>query len=514
MALALLLTLATAGCTTSVQGNGTRPTPATGSTATSAAGTAVAAPPTSSSASAAATTVPTEADGSDGSIGNPGIGDPYYPSAGNGGYQVDSYDVTLIYTPDTNDLQAIALVTGSVLSDDGLTRFNLDLQPALTVENVLVDGSAAEFEQQDAELVITPATLLAAGAPLRIEITYGGEPGAISEGTAGLGDGGWIRTSSGGVIAVGEPFSASAWYPVNEHPADPATFAVTATVPDGWQVMSIGLPQLDGLPPADPGWVTFRWEFDTPIASYLTTLYIDKFTVLTDSLPDGTPVISAIGPAAGGDETIAEQTANVIEGLEQYFGEYPYTAAGGIYTGEDLGFALETASRPVYTADPSMSFLVHEQAHQWFGDLVTIGRWADICLNECVASYADWLWQQETRGADLDLFWKDQMTTYVGQSGYWSDPLVDMGAGSEFRAVYTRGPVALHALRHEMGDDAFFALLRDWPAEYGGQVVRFDDLEDLASELAGRDLRPFMDAWFRSTGPPPEEFRYPGTLAK
>ncbi len=453
-------------------------------------------------------------DGSDGTIGDVGIGDPYYPTSGNGGYQIDSYDIDLRYEPDTNDLQSTAQLDGTVLSDDGLTQFNLDLQPTLTVTDVTVNDAPATFEQDQAELVVTPAELVPSGAPLAITVTYGGNPGLISGGTSGLSDGGWYRTASGGAVVTGEPFSASAWYPVNEHPADTASFAVTATVPSGWKVMSNGVQQTD-LPTPAAGEEIYRWELSEPVASYLTTIYIDDFTVVEGELTDGTPVVSAIAADANPDATsLAKSTARIVDLLSTYFGPYPFQAAGGIFTGLDIGFALETASRPTYGGGRIASFetVVHELAHQWYGDDVTVQRWSDICLNECFASYAPWLWAADVENQDLDGLWKQQMVNVADQPDFWRSPLVDMGPGEEFTRVYDRGPLALHALRNEIGDDAFLTLLKQWPATYGGKNATFEDLETMVNSLAGRDVTPFMDAWFRGTTVPAPEFRYPGDL--
>ncbi len=449
----------------------------------------------------------------DGTIGDPGIGDPYYPTSGNGGYQIDSYDLNLAYDPPTNDLQSTATLAGSVLAKDGLTQFNLDLQPNLEVAGVKVNDTAATFRQQDAELVITPSAPLPTGSALAVVVSYGGQPGLISGGTANLGDGGWYRTVSGGALAAGEPFSASTWYPVNEHPADTATFSVTATVPKKWNVISNGVQQTQGLPAAPAGHTVFRWSLKQPVASYLTTIYIDDFTFDRSRLPDGKPVVSAIAPSAAPDAAdLADSTAEIITVLEKYFGPYPFDAAGGIFTAENTGFALETATRPVYQVGVDKGTVVHELAHQWYGDDVTVQRWSDICLNECFASYAPWLWVEDTQGEDLDASWKQQMQELVKVPEFWSSPLVDMGAGQEFTRVYTRGPLALHALRKEIGDDAFFRLLREWPQMYGGKNATFEDLEKKVNELAGRDVTPFMDAWFRGTTVPAEQYRYPGDL--
>jgi aminopeptidase N len=452
-------------------------------------------------------------DAADGTVGSDGIGDPYYPTAGNGGNQVDHYDVNLTYDPPTNALAATTTITGSVTSAQGLSRFNLDLQPNLAVSAVTVNDAAATFEQQDAELVITPASDLAAASPLTVSVSYAGAPDVVGGGTANLGDGGWYRTDSGGAFVAGEPTGASTWFPVNEHPADTATFAVTATVPQGWNVISNGVPKTD-VPPAPAGMTTSSWVLDVPVAPYLSTIYIDKFTTVDGTLSDGRPVLSAIGPdAPAGAADLARQTSQVIDVLSGFFGDYPMPAAGGIFIGSSTGFALETATRPVYTAGvDDLDTVVHELAHQWYGDDVTVERWADICLNECFASYATWLYQEKVNGADLDQYWKQAMRNHPTNTAFWASPLVDMGAGNEFTRVYDKGPIALHALRREIGDDAFFRILKDWPDTYGGKNASFDDFEAFVNQATGKDETAFIDAWFRGKKIPDPQYLYPGTL--
>jgi aminopeptidase N len=281
-------------------------------------------------------------------------------------------------------------------------------------------------------------------------------------------------------------------------------------------VISNGLQQSSGLPDPGEGKSVYRWVLDQPVASYLTMIYIDEFTIVSDTLPDGKPIISAIGPDAKGGQESAAQIKKVIATLSDYFGPYPFAAAGGIFTGlSSTSIDLETATRPIYSGSRlnGVDIVVHELSHQWYGDSVTIKRWGDICINECVASYAVWLWKEQVDGADLDAMWKQQMRRAVNDPDFWRSPLVDMPAGQEFTSVYDRGPLAMHALRKEMGDDAFFALLRQWPAENAGRNASFDDFEATASDVAGVDLSPFFEAWFRVKSVPAEELRYPGDLA-
>jgi len=451
----------------------------------------------------------------DGAIGSVGIGDPYYPTSGNGGYQAGHYDIAVTYDPVTNALSAVTTITGTVTEPTTLGRFDFDLQPTMVVSAVTVNGKPAAFAHPGAELVINPATGLASGSGMTVVVTYRGTPAAIPGGTATVGAGGWYRTPSGGAIAIGEPFSGSAWYPVNEHPSDTATYRVTATVPQKWSVISNGVQATTGLPAAPAGAKVFRWTQTHAITSYEETIYIDTFTTATDATADGKPIVSVFAPGDGPkDKQLAGNTRQVVQVLSNHFGPYPFDAAGGIYTNQRLAFALETATRPVYADWANLDTVVHEFTHQWFGDDVVIKRWSDICVNECFASYGPWLWHQDVDHEDLDATWVNDMASEATAPNFWTIPLVDMGAGKEFTSVYTRGPLAIHALRKQMGEKDFAALLKGWPATYAGQPESYQDLANYVNKVSGQDLTAFMDAWFRATTKPPAQFLHPGGIGK
>ena len=487
----------------------------TGPGAASTAATSTA-PTVKSTATSTATPDVTSTATPDGAIGGIGIGDPYYPDSGNGGYEVDHYNITLRYDPVTNRLAGTTVVSATVTETQRLGRFDLDLQPSMVVSAVSVNGSRATFEHPGAELMITPDVGLTPGASLQVAVTYSGRPTVIPGGTADLGDGGWYRTPSGGAIAIGEPFSGSAWYPVNEHPSDPATYQVTATVPAKWSVISNGVAATSGLPAAAAGMKVFRWTQAQAITSYESTIYIDTFSTMTDTTTDGKPIVSvfAPGPNAGKYRKLAVDTKVILQVLSHHFGPYPFDAAGGIYTDQNLAFALETATRPVYANWVDTDTIVHELTHQWFGDDVVIKRWSDICLNECFASYGPWLWHQDIDGTDLDAQWVQQMADAVDDATFWSSPLVNMGAGNEFTSVYTRGPLAVHALRKQMGEKKFAALLTGWPATYGGKVASWNEFVSYVNRLSGQNLTQFLNAWFVGRTTPPAQFLHPGGLGR
>jgi len=438
--------------------------------------------------------------------GAPGAGDAYYPNDGNGGYDALDYHVNVGFDPATRHLDGDSTVTAKATRN--LSRFNLDLR-GLDVKSVQVNDKPAKFtREEEFELVITPAEPLAKDSLFRTRVLYSGTPAEAKEG--GVGASGWRKSASGGAYVLGEPHSAAYWYPVNETPLDKAAFNLTARVPDGWSVLSNG--REEGTTSAD-GWTTSAWSEPNPVASYLTTLAIDKFTFERSTLPGGIPVVDAYAPGAEARRAVGSQVPAVLAFLTTKFGPYPQSAAGGIYLDENLHFSLETQTRPTYARWADISTVVHENAHQWFGNSVSVKSWADICLNECFASYAQWLWAEKD-GSDLNDRFRRAVEKYKNSKDFWAPPLYDMGPGQEFEGVYDKGILAVHALRVKIGDEAFGRVLKEWPAKYRHSNASWSDFEEFVTAVAGQDIRSFFDAWFRGTTIPGDADLFPGILRR
>ncbi|GKQ36482.1 hypothetical protein ALMP_30240, partial [Streptomyces sp. A012304] len=174
--------------------------------------------------------------GAAGGAGRPGVGDPYFPKAGNGGYDVGHYDLTLAYDPGTRRLTGTARVTARATQH--LTAFDMDLK-GLDVEQVTVDGvpARADRDDDDQELTVHPAEPLAKGDTFETTVRYAGRPEKI----IGPDDSaeGWLTTADG-AIALGQPTGSMAWFPGNHHPSDKATYTIAVTVPKGLTAVSNG----------------------------------------------------------------------------------------------------------------------------------------------------------------------------------------------------------------------------------------------------------------------------------
>ncbi|MCM0678946.1 M1 family metallopeptidase, partial [Micromonospora phytophila] len=429
--------------------------------------------------------------------GGPGLGDSYFPDYGNSGYDVTHYDLRLRYDPQTDRLTGTTTILARATQD--LSRFNLDF--LLDVESVRVNGWPATATREGVhELVVTPRRAVAAGQQLTIVVRYAGVP---SETLVG-GYTGWTRTDDG-ALAVNEPESAWWWFPANDHPSDKATFDISVSVPTGVEVISNGVQPRAPLPEAGNR-TRWSWRTTSPTATYLAFLAIGQYDVVTDTAPNGQPVVNAYSTSLGELEPAArgsiERTAEVVEWASGIFGPYPFEAQGGVAAPPGaLGFALETQTRSVYSSGfwrrgANTYVVVHENAHQWFGDSVSVADWRDIWINEGFATYAEWLWSQEQGEGTAQELFDFTYASYPADDEFWQVLPGDPGPNQVFAdAVYDRGAMALHQLRLAVGDDAFFRILPAWTAEHRHGNATVAQFQALAERISGLDLDQLITTW-------------------
>jgi len=428
-------------------------------------------------------------------------GDPYYPWAGNGGYDVGNYDLTLAYDPGTGRLDGTAVITLTATAD--LDSFSLDLRN-LTASSVLVDGKRATFEQQPpdpvtglgGELVVRTRPKLKAGTTHRVTVVYGGIPGQPTD-IEGFPYG--FYSFPDGAFVANEPEGAGTWYPVNDIPTDKATYDFRITVPEGKTAIANG--ELVGQPVTTNGRTTFVWKATDPMASYLSTASIGDYVLTTDVGPGGLPILNYVDRDISAEDSAATEAVldlqpEMIDFFDDIYGQYPFTSFGAIVDDDtDAGYALETQTRPIYSGPPSESTVAHELAHQWVGNSVTPEQWTDIWLNEGFATYSEWLWDESRDGpSPQERF--EGVYAIPAEDEFWRTPPGDPGAEDLFNAAtYDRGAAALHALRVTIGEDAFSDLLYRWTTENEDGNVTTADFVALAEEVSGQQLDDFFTEW-------------------
>ncbi len=434
-------------------------------------------------------------------VGRPGAGgagDPYFPRQGNGGYDVDHYALTIAYTPSASQLSGQARIRAQ--ATQALSRFDLDLRRNMHVSSVRVNGARAKAAQPVAaeqELVITPVSPIADGADFTVDVAYTGVPEPVR------GDGlatGWIRTDDGAFVA-GEPQGAPTWFPVNDTPVDKASYDVTITVPKELAAISNGA--LLGRTTVG-GRTTWRWHLARRVPSYLVTATIGTFDVTTGTTDSGLPYLVAVDPSEARAATpVLAKLPAIIAYFTAKFGSYPFGTTGAIVDDALVGYALETATRPLFDRAPDEFTLAHELAHQWYGDDVTSRRWRDIWLSEGFAQFASWLWL-EHQGQKSAASFLDDLLSQAADDPVWNPPPANPGRAQDVfaRSVYDRGAGALQALREKLGERMFFSIMRGWVAAHAYGNATVEQFTAYAEKMSGSELNHFFDVWLYRPGKP------------
>jgi aminopeptidase N len=432
--------------------------------------------------------------------GAPGAGDPYFPTQGNGGYDAQSYQLRVTFTPADEQLSGTAHITAVATQD--LSRFDLDLRHNLRVSAVSVNGSAAAWAQPAAteqELVITPSAAIAKRSTFTVDVVYAGRVRPVIDPDGSLD--GFIPTSDGAFVAS-EPQGSPSWYPVNDTPADKARFDVSMTVPS--DLVAVGNGSLRSVR-HHATTTTWRWVLGQSVSSYLITSTVGKFDLHTGTTPGGVPYTIAVDPTQRtGARLTLRKLPSIVDYYSSVYGTYPWGSSGAIIDNAPrVGYALETVTRPLFDSAPNELTLAHEIAHQWYGDDVTLRHWRDIWLNEGFAEFSAWLWD-EHRGRMSAAQHLDQLMSLPPSSGIWNPPPGNPGDAAHIfsGSVYERGAGTLQALREKVGDTVFFRIMRGWVAahRYGNATV--PSFTKFAEGVSGRDLTTFFHEWLYRVGKP------------
>jgi aminopeptidase N len=418
--------------------------------------------------------------------------DAYLPGHGDPSWGATHYALDLDYDLAGNRLRGEAVVDAVARED--LTRVVLDLA-GMDVAKVSVDGRApAKYTVRGTRLIVTLKQPLAEGTAFRVAVKYAGAPEPLVE--KHHGDAGWEELTDG-VIVAGQPHGAPTWFPCNDRPDDKASYSITVTTAADYTVVANG--ELAERRRGSSS-VTWRYEQVEPMATYLATVQIGRYR-LQPYADAPVPMQSAAPDDVGpGFEAAFGRQPEMMGHFVECFGPYPFAAYTSVVTGDDLEIPLESQSLSTFGRNfcvddwDAVRLVAHEMAHQWFGNAVTLARWQDIWLHEGFACYSEWLWSEASGGESAD-HWAEHHHDRLADL---DQDLVLADPGPELMfddRVYKRGALTLHALRRTVGDDAFFALLRDWVAQHSGGTVTTEEFRAFAGRHTGADLEELFDAW-------------------
>lgn len=431
---------------------------------------------------------------------NLSAGDPYAPELGNLGYDVEHYNIQLTLTPEFPLIQGTTTID-VVTTQSGLSQVSFDFI-GFEGETVTVNGTpVTSFRDGDKLIVNLPDAVLADTA-LQIAIAYEGQPVNEPSIYAPFAESIGMTFREGSIFVLSEPDGSRFWFPNNDTPRDKATFTFDVTVPSGLSVAANGvlIDSETGVAGAFADGSTgdrFVWEHLFPMATYLATVNVAEYEVFAGELSNGVATRDYIFPSYL-DRYNA--SIGVVDGqmtwIEALLGPYPFDVYGHAAI-DQSGAALETQTMVVM---PAWGFredvLMHELAHMWMGNTVSLDSWADMWRNEGFATYFTemWLAQGDEEALELSIEAMRQAVTDE-PSGY---PLNAPPPEELFgRDSYIKGAVVVHDLRQLVGDEAFFGGLRTYLELYAGGTATHEQFQSVMEEASGVDLDAFFAEAFQ-----------------
>ena len=422
---------------------------------------------------------------------------------------------------DLHERKVIGDVTHTVsLLRDGLDKIWFD-SVGLQIESVQLNRSKATFETTDARVIVTLPKTSKTGDKYDVEIKYQGKP---AKGLYFiLPDKNYPNTPKQ-IWTQGESEDTRYYLPTYDYPNDRLTTETILTVPSDWLTVANG--KLISTTEAGSGMKTWTWRESQPSSTYLFTVVAGEFVEAKDKWRN-VPV-TYYAPKDRSDRLMLTygRTPAMIEYFSKRLGvDYPWEKYAQSMVDDFVAGGMENSSATTNTSsslrnpklvpefptdeDPLIS---HELGHQWFGDLVTCKDWGNIWLNEGFATFMEYMWMEGHFGRDQADFdrWESVRNWFQSHNLY-AKPIVrhDFDDSSEFDGnAYGKGGLVLYMLRHELGDNAFYAGLKHYLEANRGKNVVTADLVKAIEEATHTNVGQFFDQWVYGAGAPKFEIAY------
>ncbi len=428
--------------------------------------------------------------------GEPTIGDNYIPELGNTGYLAQHYTIRLTLDPANPEIQGSTTIQ-AISTVDNLGEMSLDFV-GFQVTAVGVDGTAAAFSRLGSKLIIRLPFTMAINKTFTITVAYSGTP--VNRPSPYLGDKvtriGLNFINPTHLWAISQPDGARYWFPANDHPRDKATFRFELTVPMGLTGVANGnlVETKSAIMGNGAAANTFFWEHNYPMATYLAVIAVGNYIRLDSRSPNGIPLRHYVFPEKQADfmAKVDPIVGPALDWMVNYFGPYPFDTFG--YVMADIPrMSMETQTMALLSTNTlNEATVVHELAHMWFGNWVSLESWADIWRNEGFATYISLMWLTRNNPEQLEISVTNWRVPTSPVEPRLAPPLPAdfLGYNSYYAAA-----VFVHDLRTTMGDEAFFAGLKQYFAEYGGGTASQEEFQRVMEQSAGRSLEELFYLW-------------------
>jgi aminopeptidase N len=418
------------------------------------------------------------------------------------------FRLTLL-TSDSNEIQGEATTTFRLLTG-GLREIALDLATpradgkGMTVAGVTSPAGPVPFTHQENRLRLALPAGLAAGQEVTFTITYRGIP---ADGLR------LINNIHGERTAFSENWynRARQWLPMIDHVADKATGEFIVTTRADYQVIANGA--LVEETDLEGGRRRTHWRQDVPISSWLYAVGVARFAVRHAGLVRGVPLEYWVFPqdAEKGFTLFEKDARRSFEFFADYVGPYAYqklahVEAAGMGGGTEHASSIFYGEKGITAGDGPV---VHEVAHQWFGNAVTENDWNDIWLSEGFATYFTLLYTEHAEGRDAfaeDLR-RSRATVLEEETSLPNAPVVHVNLDDAVREptntlVYQKGAWILHMLREKVGTETFWRGIRDYYRRHMNATASTDDFRQVMEQTSGQDLAWFFRQWLNRSGVP------------
>ncbi len=436
------------------------------------------------------------------------------------GIDIENYRFELELSDETDEIIGSATVTVRFL-EDGAGEVALDLvghtesgQGMEVVGVEWLEGGRPAYSHESDRLVVAAPAGMDAGTVARLRVDYRGVPvTGLKIGETKHGDRSFFSDNW--------PIKARHWLPVIDHPYDKTTSEFVVTAPAHYQVISNGLLIEETDLPG--GRRLSHWKHSVPIPVWLNTLGVARFAVQhlgeVDDIPVQTWVFAQDRDA--GFHDFAVPTPHALEYFIDHIGPFSYEKLANVQS-NSVGGGMESATAIFYGPDSVTgdrnerwrNVIIHEVAHQWWGNSVTEADWDDVWLSEGFATYFTMLFVEHAYGRDEMVKLLERSRDYIFEFAEENpdyriqhDNLDDMSKVLTGN-IYSKGAWTLHMLRELVGNEAFWAGIRDYYARHRDGSATTADFRRAMEEASGRDLEGFFDQWLRRGGAAEIEARW------
>ncbi|MCX6134306.1 MAG: M1 family metallopeptidase [Ignavibacteriales bacterium] len=436
------------------------------------------------------------------------------PSPGRTCYDLTYYHLDVKVDPAKQSVNGSNEIYFTVITP--FTKMQIDLFKNMEIEKItLDDGAAVPFDREFNAVFVNLPNSLEKGSIHRIKVFYGGNP-QVAKNPPWGGGLTWAKDSSGNpwVVVTCQGTGASLWWPNKDHQADkPDSMLISITVPQGLTDISNG--RLRATKEMPDGWMRYDWFVSYPINNYNVTINVGKFAHCSDtygSKPALTLDYYVMPQNLERAKKTFEQVKPMMAAFEKYFGKYPFirdgykliesphtgmehqsaVAYGNLWLGGYRGFA------PSAVGLKFDFIIIHESAHEWWGNGVTSKDIADMWIHESFGAYAEALFVEDQWGYAEALKYINGKKPNVRNT----DPIIgkygvqNEGAGD----MYDKGQLVLNTLRSVIDNDIlWFSILKGLMDKFHYTTITAEDVIGFVNEKTGKDLSYFFNQYLRNT---------------